>query len=1009
MINEEFKLLYGRLNNEQKRGVDTIEGPVMVIAGPGTGKTQVLILRIANILLNTQIEPENILVLTFTESAAYEMRKRLVTLIGSPGYRVEISTFHGFCNNLIQHHSEEFDELTSYESIDELGQMEIIESIIGAGRFKYIKPFGAPMHYLRSILSSISDLKKEGVGSDAFEAGIKVQEEEFRKIPDLYHERGVHKGIMKGKYLTLEKKIEKNKELLVVYRKYEALLREKRKYDYNDMLLHVIRAFKSNKALLLQMQELYQYFLVDEHQDTNRAQNEIIELLCSYYPNPNLFVVGDEKQAIFRFQGATLENFLYFKHLYKDAVLINLNKNYRSTQMILDAAHSLISHNPKSVALLPQNLEAQRQKDTKLWIDVARLNSYYGEYYFLAHEIQEKIKQGVAPREIAVLARNNRDIDPLVEVFEQRGVPYIVEANQNIFQDLTVEKLISLIYAVYRLGSDRELIEAMHINVFGIDPFDIYRLIRHGVENKTFVWDILSGDTFKELKLKDPAKIAAFADKIKTWKTMSMNDSFDNVFISILNDSGFLKRVLESKDSFGTIEKLATLYNDIKRLVARDHAFSLDSYVAYLELLKKHNISLFSPIPASLKQGVRLMTAHKAKGLEFDYVYIINTYDGHWGNKRRDSKLFLIPWEHLSVKFDTVEGDGANDDERRLFYVALTRARRQVTITYSAFALDGKEQVASQFVEEIGAPYRKEKDVALFEKEFVLNPQLLLGPKMGRTGTIGQEFLANKQFLNDLFLHRGLSVSGLNNYLDCPWKFFFRNLLLMPDIKSKAMIFGSCIHEALNKFLLTREKKQIGEDFIVEEYKKALGRQPLSQLELEELTEKGTRVIADYVRERAMAWKTGMLSELNIRGIRLTENIFLNGTIDMIEKLDGDGSVAVYDFKTGKPRSRSYIEGDLKSAKGDYKRQLVFYKILLDRFKEGKLKMDMKEGVIEFVEKNEKGKYQSERFPITEDDVKELQELILKTADDIRNLRFVDKRCEDPECYYCRLRSFMER
>ncbi len=1009
MMTKEFKLLYDRLNPEQKRGVDTVEGPVMVIAGPGTGKTQVLILRIANILLNAQIEPENILVLTFTESAAYEMRKRLVALIGTPGYRVEISTFHGFCNNLIQHHGDEFDNLASFEAVDELEQMEIVETILNTERFRHIRPMGAPLHYIRSILSTISDLKKEGVRVDAFAEGIKKQEADFLKTDDLYHEKGIHKGIMKGKYSALEKKIEKNKELLVVYRRYEEMLRARRKYDYNDMLLEVIRAFRTNTGLLLQMQELYQYFLVDEHQDTNRAQNDIIELLCNYHPNPNLFVVGDEKQAIFRFQGATLENFLYFKNLYKGATLINLSENYRSTQMILDAAHSLISHNPKSVALLPHNLKAAVPGREELSIEVAKLSSFYGEYRFLVEDIRARLEKGVEPREIAVLARNNKDIEPMVEALEKEGIQFIVESSQNVFQDLTIRKLITLFYAIHRLGSDKELIEAMHIDIFGIAPIDIYRIVRHAQVRKTFVWDVLTGEEFGKLALKNPEAVFRFVDRIEDWKTKSMNDSFDNTFIDILNNSGFLERVLGRKDKFGTVDKIGTIYNDIKRLVAKDHSFNLDRYIAYIELLDKHKISLFTPTPSTLKPGIRLMTAHKAKGLEFDYVYIINAFDGHWGNKRKESRLFLIPWEHLSVKYDTVTMDGANEDERRLFYVALTRARRQVTVSYSTAGIDGKEQVMTQFVEEITPGFRTERDTSAFEKEFAAHPEMLLLKKKERKMPIEEEFRENKQFFNDMFRHRGLSVSALNNYMDCPWKYFFRNLLLLPDVKSTPMIFGSSIHEALNSYLRARETKPVGEEFVVEEYKKSLGSQPLSERELLELTEKGTRVIRDFYREKASKWKKGMLSELNIRGIRFTEHIFLNGKIDMIERLDAKGNVAVYDFKTGKPKSRAYIEGDIKSGNGDYKRQLVFYKILLDRFKEGRLKMTMQEGVIEFVEKNDKGAYQTERFAITDEETKELEKLIVKVSNEILDLNFLNETCDDKDCDYCKLRSFMER
>ena len=1008
MISKQFEAFYRKLNREQKKAVDTIEGPVMVIAGPGTGKTQVLILRIAKILLETQIEPENILALTFTDSAVYEMRKRLVDLIGTPGYRVEINTFHGFCNKLIQHNPSEFEELVESESIEELEQLQIIESILEKGQFIYIKPFGAPLHFAKSILHVIGDLKKEGVSVKVFAQGIKEQEKDFEAIEDLYNTKGPYTGKMKGKYMTLQKKIQKNKELITVYKKYKEALISQKKYDYNDMLLKVLSTFEKNKSLLLQMQELFQYFLVDEHQDTNKAQNKIIEYLCNYYPNPNLFVVGDEKQAIFRFQGATLENFLYFKHLYKDATLINLTQNYRSTQIILDAAHSLIKHNSPAQILLPESILSSGSIEKKRHIEIAELSSFYEEYYYVAQEIKEQIKAGTNPREIAILARNNRDIDPFVEVFERLSIPFIVESDQNIFQDLVIQKLLSLFYAIDRLGSDIELVDVMHIDVFEIDPIDIYKLMLFAREKHTFLWGVLSLESYKKnIVLKKQEQIEDFIKKMTKWKTMSMNDTFDNVFIRVLNDSGFLKLILSHRHRVEIIEKVSLLYTEIKKLVSRNHLLDLHDFIAYIELLKAHNISPSTVHKLIHKSGVRLMTAHKAKGQEFDYVYIINVHDGHWGNKRREGHLFEIPWRHLSVTYDTVSPSTGDEDDRRLFYVALTRGRKQITLSYATQGADDREQVISQFAEEIDPLFKKKIDTKTFKKYFTSHPEMMLQKKYHKGDKIEKELLQNKQFFNDLFIRRGLSVSGLNNYLECPWKYFFRNLLLLPDVKNKSMIFGSAIHEALNSYLLEREKDQVDENFAVQKYREALNKQPLNQQELEELNEKGENILKEYVKTKASHWPHGLESELNIKGIRFAEGIFLNGKIDMIERLNNKGDVAVYDFKTGKPKSRSHIEGTIKSSKGDYKRQLVFYKILIDRFKEGKLKMHVDEGIIEFVEKDEKGEYQSERFIITDQEEKDLEKLILTVADEIKNLSFIDKTCEDPACNYCRLRSFM--
>ncbi|MFM2357453.1 MAG: hypothetical protein RJA61_190, partial [Candidatus Parcubacteria bacterium] len=353
-----FDSAYKTLNKAQKQAVDTIEGPVMVVAGPGTGKTQILTLRIANILLKTDTAPENILALTFTESGVLSMRKRLSRIIGTVAYRVSINTFHGFANEIIQNNPEEFPHIIGSRSTTDIEQIGIVEKILQENDFEFLKPYGDQNYFVKPILSGINDLKREGIDTENFKGLIKKAQDEFVSIVDLYHEKGAHKGKMKGVYKDLEKVISKNKELSKIYDIYESSLRKAKLYDYNDMIMEVLRALRSNEDLLLRLQEQHQYILVDEHQDTNNAQNKILELLASHFaPRPNLFVVGDEKQAIFRFQGASLENFLYFKKLYPETVLISLVENYRSTQSILDGAHSML---PGEIVLKAQKFEKQK-------------------------------------------------------------------------------------------------------------------------------------------------------------------------------------------------------------------------------------------------------------------------------------------------------------------------------------------------------------------------------------------------------------------------------------------------------------------------------------------------------------------------------------------------------------------------------------------------------------------------------------------------------------------------
>src|SRR3989344_3931537 len=997
----EFRKAYRNLNPQQKQAVDSIEGPVMVIAGPGTGKTQILTLLIANILLQTQVNPDNILALTFTDSAVLAMRKRLAEIIGTLAYKVEITTFHSFGSEVIKHNPEDFPHLISATSMTEIEQIQLLEEIINQSSLELLKPFGDPLYYLKYSLSAINDLKKEGVSVTDFAEGIIAQEKDFAIIKDLYHEKGAYKGQMKGKYSETLRDINKQKELLIIYTAYQQALQTKKLYDFNDMLLEVVKALSTNKELLLRLQERYQYILVDEHQDTNTAQNKLVELLCNFYENPNLFVVGDEKQAIYRFQGASLENFLYFKKLYPKAILINLNFNYRSTQTILDAAGSVIKINIIS-DLMPERVALQSSsKYPEEPIRLIEFTDYYSEYYFYAKDIGEKITAGIAPKEIAVLARNNRDLIILASVLEQAGVKYSVEADQNIFADASVRKFLMLLEAVAFYGEDAYLIPALHLDFLGIKPLDLYKLMKYARASKLSVFEIVTKSEILNLVGIEKEGITTFYKLLENWQIQSKNDNLETLFVSVLNDSKLLDYILTQPSSIEIIEKLTILFEEIKLQAMRNPQFNLTDFLAYLNLLKEHDILIKCPTQTPRQDYVRLMTAHKSKGLEFEYVYIINCFNGHWGNMRRRSSGIAIPWEYFGVKLKLGIDIEQNEDERRLFYVALTRAKKGVTISYSSKSLEGKEQLPAQFIGEIEDKYKRIEDTTSFQEDFSSRKEQIFRPRVKSQ----ESRVKDMEFFKEIFLERGLSVSGLNNYLKCPWRFFYRNMLLLPEIKDRSRMFGTAIHKALQNYINHLNQGDASNTLLIQGFIDDLAREPLAEKDFEDLLKKGQKVLQNYFDQRITRWNKGVQSEVVIKGVRLTDDVIINGVVDMIEKIDSKGHVRVFDFKTGKPRSRGEIEGKTGDSNGDYLRQLVFYKLLIDKYYQGK--MEMKEGVIDFVESDVKGKIRSESFEITSEQVATLETMILQVAKEIINLDFWDRRCQEPTCEYCELRGLM--
>lgn len=1004
MTSELFNKLYKQLNPAQKKAVDTIDGPVMVIAGPGTGKTQILTLRIANILIKTDINPENVLALTFTESAVFQMRKRLVDIMGTPGFRVEVSTFHGFCNDVIKNNPENFPHLISSNAATDLEQIQIMEQILENTKLELLRPFGDLLYYLKPALSAINDLKKEGIIPQEFEKSLNLQQIDFEKIEDLYYDKGAHTGKMKGKYQDIQRQLNKNLELLIVYKKYQQSLVSKKLYDFNDMLLEVIEMIQKDEQLLLRLQEKYQYILVDEHQDTNAAQNKIVELMASFYESPNLFVVGDEKQAIYRFQGASLENFLYFKTLYPEAILINLDQNYRSTQTVLDASTSMISKG-STPSLFPESLNLKSQnKYNEEQIRIVEINDYHGEYLFLVKDIQDKINSGVLPEEISVLSRNNKDLIPLVECLEEKQIPLVLESEQDVLSDPYIKKLILLFQTIEDIQSDSKLFKAMHIDFLQIEPLDIYKIIKYSSKESLSICEVLEDEKLSEnLNIKSQKQIEDFYKKLIKWHKDQYNVQFNHLFTEVLKKSGLLEQVMKSSNSVETLDKFATLYEQIKLQMEKSSQFDLKQFLIYLDLLQTHQISIKKGIKTNFKKAVRLMTAHRSKGLEFDYIYIINSFDGHWGNSRKRSQYFHLPWDYLGIKLVPLEQGDLNDDERRLFYVALTRAKKGVTISYSTCSLEGKEQSPAQFVSEIEESFKIKVDTKDFEQELASDKSKIFISKLDYSSAeLEKQFLEKKDFFAEIFYRQGLSATGLNNFLLCPWRFIFRNLLQIPDVKTKSMVFGSGVHVALSKYLKS-DKRNI--ETLINEYQNYLNSQGLSKSDKEELIQKGQKILPLYFDQVVKKWNGQMKSEMSIRGVKLDGEIVLNGIMDLVETTSKSLEVIVHDFKTGRPRSRKEIEGLTASADGNYLRQLVFYKLLLEKYQNGKMKMI--QGVLDFIEPDKSGKFHQEVFDITDTQVKELEEMIQVVSKQIIGLTFWNDRCGDKECEYCQLRDYI--
>jgi len=975
-----FEERYKKLNTEQKKAVDTIEGPVLVVAGPGTGKTEILTLRIARILKDTQVQPENILALTFTESGAGNMRKRLVALIGSPAYRVVIQTFHSFCNSVITTYPEFFPNIIGSSTITEVESVALLEELIIKLPLSVLRPWGEQFHYVRDIVSKISELKREGLSGEEFAKLVKDETKKFSAREDLYHEKGAYKGKMKGEHKKFERKLLKNKELSDVYSTYQDALHTKRLYDWSDMIMEVLRALKDVPDLKLQLQENHQYILVDEHQDTNNAQNTILELLLDFHPDPNIFIVGDTKQAIFRFQGASIGNFLYFKTLYPSAVTVELSQNYRSGQTILDGAHSLMASSAPLVAGgLVENARIEYTHFSR--------NEY--ELQYVAEEIKRRVEEGVAGHEIAVLYRSNKDAFGIAHALSQAGVGYTIESDEDLFGDVYVKKILALFECLHNYGDDACLSLVLHMDEWGIEPLQAYRLIKEAGSTRTPLYEVL--------KNSPDEKIQAVYAKLMSWVKESKTEHLLQFLEKVFRESGLLNSLIASKDAsaFLGIERL---FGEAKKISTSRPGASFTDFMHYIQTIREHK--LFIKRPKQQRVGlVRLMTVHKSKGLEFEYVYIINATEYAFGPKSDRDHLPLLDAVYRIVETEEDEDIQSTEDERRLFYVALTRAKKCVCISHASVDVAGRDLLPSPFILELRTDVVTPVDVTAFEEHLKNNPAVLYRAPESRTATD-----LDADFVKELFYAHPISVTALNNYLSCPWKYFYRNLLRIPSTPARHQIYGTAMHEAVEDMYKAIKERGMDKQFLLDSYTRHLTRLGiLREQEYREALVRGKEALSgwfDQVEKPAFP----LMTEYSIPHVATQSGVELAGKIDKIEFIS-DNQVRVTDYKTGKPKSRNVIEGKTKDSNGDIKRQIVFYSLILSLHNT----FEMDKGIIEFLEPNDSGKYVKEEFSVTPEEVSELETVIDRVAGEITTLAFWDKQCEDKECEYCGYRRLIAK
>ncbi len=1035
-----YQKRYKKLDAGQKMAVDYIDGPLLIIAGPGTGKTEVLGLRAGNILKKTDVPPESILCLTYTEAASSNMRERLIDLMGEDGYRISVHTFHGFCQKIIESYPEYFFKSAFFNVADEAVKTEFLEEIIS--KLNHTDPF-AGKHpkegyiHLKNIKEAIENIKKSGLTSQEFGALLKENKAFLRKtkkrVNEIFGQR-VQKGLIPeirrflreieneekapgrarslsstvffslslaleadgtekislwkkrwtrkmGKKTVLKDlyKIERVESLANIYEKYEKKMQREGYYDFQDMLIGAVLEIEKNESLRSDLKEKYLYFLADEFQDTNGVQMRILNSLTKedVDEKPNLCVVGDDDQAIYRFQGAEISNILDFKRNYPKAKVITLNRNYRSKREIISAARGVIVKGEERL----ENLMPGIRKDFFPEREGKGSVSYYlfgkkeEEFTFLAREIKREIKKGKKPPDIAVIGRRHKTLKEAEPFLASLNVPFYSERKDNVLEKEHVRQLITLVRFAVCFPDEREKAEQLLPEILSFPFWKIKRekiiemSLRAYEKRKSWIWCFRN-----EKGLKSAAEFLTNLS-LKA-KHKSLEEIIEMIISGLFKEYYFSEEMLK-KNTGKYLDFLSSLlfFTEQVKDYKKGKFIKAKDLINFVEIHEKNEIPLLNKNPLTLDdKSISLITAHGAKGKEFDIVFVINSNKEEWDEKRGGRGVTLpgnLPFQPA--------GD-EKDDRLRLFYVALSRARDSLFFLSHEKKEDGRKASPLEFLEGVGGRKKTEEaDVKAIESS------LFYAPPFNR-----KEAGLLKSFVRDY----KISPTGLNKFLDVtdygPRVFLEENILRFPRKKTPSLSYGTAVHRTIKEIYveIRKGKRFPSKTKIMKLFKEYLKKERLPEEEFKKLLKQGEEEVTYFCREKKEDFSPHHLIEKDFQG----EDCFLGETkiTGKIDKIVQEGrEVRVFDLKTGKPLSG--WKGKTKHEKINawrYRNQLIFYKILIDSSKKFKKKNFVKEGYLEFLKPGDDGRIATLPLEIEKGEEERVKAIIEAVGQKIRKNDF---------------------
>ncbi len=965
--------LLKNLNPEQLKAVTHKNGPLMIIAGAGTGKTTVITQRIAWLIEQGLAKPDEILALTFTEKAATEMEERVDRLLPMGYVDLWISTFHSFCERLLREHALEIGLPHEFKLLNEVDTLLLMRRNFDRFELDYYRPRGNPTRFLKALLQHFSRVKDELVTPEMY---LKFVEE---KQANADSAEGVA-AEAQGEELA---EIARLQELANAFHQYQQILLENSAFDFADLVSYCIELLQKRPNILKYYQDQFKFILVDEFQDTNHAQYELIKLLAR--PKENITVVGDDDQSIYKFRGASLSNILQFKEDFPKAKSVVLNQNYRSTKEVLDAAYKLIQNNN------PERLEI-KQKINKELLPNSPAAGLVEHWHFnqLDEEVRATIQKILDLRQetkaawsdFCILVRANDSAEPFTTIMDRSGIPYKFMAMSGLYTKPIILDALAWMRVVDQPHDSPSIYRILSHPETGLQQHEIAEITLFSRRKAMSLWDTLqnSGQIFK-LSADAQARIHEIINIIKNLQTLAKRLPVNEFFVAVIKQSGLWSHVagLSEALQIEQNELLRQFYARLRKYEAAADDKTLHHFLLEFEHERQAGeVGALSPDQEAGPDVVNVMTVHASKGLEYKYVFLVNLVEQRFPSQKRSEP---IPIPEDLIPESLPESDQHLAEERRLFYVGLTRARHSVFLMSADDYGGTRKRKISRFVSELNLEAKKQS--------FALPPEKV------ETG----------EKTDKLELPKTLSFTQIAAFSTCPLQYKFAHILKVPVFGRHSLSFGKTMHNTLHQFMKTWKNQQAQPQASLFESQKVTEMKIPALDELlqiyqeqwidewypnektkEEYREKGRESLTEYWRKISTTPPTVEALE---KGFSLKiGGVTMRGRIDRIDK-DDDG-YEIIDYKTGSAKDKLAWQD---------KRQLVLYQIAAETCFDPPLKI--KQLTYHYLEDNS-----TQSFLATEKDKEKPETEIIDTVEKLSSSDF--SATPGFHCGYCDFKDICE-